>query len=75
MAINVVVHGVLGRMGQQVLDAVTTEPGLTPVGGADAFAESRGITVEIDLFRFPLWLLGGAVLFSMLMSVLSGVYP
>ncbi len=43
--------------------------------GANAFAESRGITAEIDLFRFPLWLLGGAVLFSMLMSILSGVYP
>ena len=43
--------------------------------GANAFAESRGITEQIDVFRFPLWLLGGAVLFSVVMSVLSGVYP
>ena len=43
--------------------------------GANAFAESRGITEEIAVFRFPWWLLGGAVLFSMLMSILSGVYP
>ena len=37
--INVVVHGVLGKMGQEVLNAVTQASDLNPVGGADAQAE------------------------------------
>ncbi len=45
MAINVVVHGVLGKMGQQVLDAVTKESGLEPVGGADIAAAPGSITL------------------------------
>jgi 4-hydroxy-tetrahydrodipicolinate reductase len=40
MVIKVAVHGVLGRMGQEVLNAVCRERDLTPVGGADATAES-----------------------------------
>ena len=45
MAINVVVHGVLGKMGQQVLDAVTKETGLEPVGGADVAAAATSIAL------------------------------
>ena len=54
MSINVVVHGVLGRMGQQVLDAVTNEPGLTPVGGADAFAASGTLALPDGSGDVPL---------------------
>ena len=54
MSINVVVHGVLGRMGQQVLDAVTNEPGLTPVGGADAFATSGALALPDGSGDVPL---------------------
>jgi 4-hydroxy-tetrahydrodipicolinate reductase len=38
-SIGVVVHGVLGRMGQQVLSTVCHEADLTPVGGADGKAQ------------------------------------
>ena len=36
--ITVAVNGVLGRMGSTVLNAVEHEPGMVPVGGADALA-------------------------------------
>ncbi len=36
--ITVAVNGVLGKMGSTVLGAVEQEPGLVPVGGADAMA-------------------------------------
>ena len=38
-SINVVVHGALGKMGQEVLKAVTAAPDMTPVGAADANAQ------------------------------------
>jgi len=41
--INVVVNGVLGKMGQEVLNAVCKEPGLVAVGGADAVAQKGTI--------------------------------
>ncbi len=41
--IRVVVHGVLGRMGQQVLATVCGEADLQPAGGADAAAESGSL--------------------------------
>ena len=37
--INVVVHGVLGKMGQEVLRTLCREPGMNPVGAADLHAE------------------------------------
>jgi putative ABC transport system permease protein len=39
------------------------------------YARSLGIDEFLGTFRFPLWLLGGAVAFALLVSVLSGVYP
>ena len=36
---SVVVNGVLGKMGQEVLRALSREPGMEPVGGADARAQ------------------------------------
>ena len=47
MTINVVVHGVLGKMGQQVLDAVTHAAGMQPVGAADITA-GRGTLPLLD---------------------------
>lgn len=54
MTINVVVHGVLGRMGQQVLDAVTKAPGLIPVGGVDMNASGATIALPDGSGEIPL---------------------
>ena len=43
--IKVVVNGILGRMGQQVLEALCVEPDLTPAGGADLLSKSNAITL------------------------------
>lgn len=39
--IRVVVRGVLGRMGQEVLSTLVNEPDMLPVGGVDIFAKGR----------------------------------
>jgi putative ABC transport system permease protein len=39
------------------------------------YARSQGVTADLSLFAFPLWLLLGAVLFSITIAVLAGVYP
>jgi 4-hydroxy-tetrahydrodipicolinate reductase len=44
MAIDVVVHGVLGRMGQEVLSMVSEDPDFDPVGAVDALAEAGELT-------------------------------
>ena len=54
MAINVVVHGVLGKMGQQVLDAVTNESGLAPVAGADKAASTGSIPLPDRSGEIPI---------------------
>ena len=43
--LNVIVNGVLGKMGQEVLSAVQSDESLTPVGGTDIFASSSEITI------------------------------
>ena len=52
--IKVVVHGVLGRMGQQVLDTVCREPDLTPVGGADGRAQPGSHALPDGTGQIPL---------------------
>ena len=53
-SINVVVHGVLGKMGQEVLNAVCDADDLTPVGGADfASSDDDSITTKNSL-KIPL---------------------
>lgn len=42
---------------------------------ANAYARSEGIEGEIAVFAFPAWLLAGALLFSIAVSVASGLYP
>ena len=41
----------------------------------NAYARTQDVTVQLDLFAFPLWLLAATVLFSIAVSVLAGVYP
>ena len=52
--IKVAVHGVLGKMGQEVLKTVTKEPGLQPVGAADAMASQNTLTLPDDSGSIPL---------------------
>lgn len=53
-SINVVVHGVLGKMGQEVLNAVTLEKGLIPVGAADELASATSISLPNSKNYIPL---------------------
>ena len=39
------------------------------------FAASQGIEGPVAAFRFPLWLLAGAVLYGVTVSIVSGLYP
>ena len=41
--LNVVVNGALGKMGQQVLSAVSEDPGMNPVGGIDLAAKDSSL--------------------------------
>ena len=52
--IKVVVHGVLGRMGQEVLRAVTGEAGMDPVGGADQQADVGVLSLPDGSGNIPL---------------------
>ena len=52
--INVVVHGALGRMGQEVLRAVTNAEDMTPIGGADGMAEPGNLTLPDGSGTVPL---------------------
>jgi 4-hydroxy-tetrahydrodipicolinate reductase len=52
-SINVVVHGSLGKMGQEVLRAVTAAPDLTPVGAADANAKTGTLRLPDDSGEIP----------------------
>ena len=42
---------------------------------ASFYLARQGIEIPIVLFRFPLWLLGAAVAYSLVASVISGLYP
>ena len=52
--IKVVVHGVLGKMGQDVLATVCREPGLQAAGGADAMAEPGSLQLPDASGSIPL---------------------
>ena len=51
--LNVIVNGVLGKMGQEVLSAVHSDETLTPVGGTDIFASSSEITIPNSSLKIP----------------------
>lgn len=52
--INVVVHGALGKMGQEVLNAVTNAEDMAPVGGADQAAEPGSISLPDMSGQIPI---------------------
>ncbi len=52
--ITVAVNGVLGRMGSTVLNAVEQEPGMVPVGGADALAGGENSVSTLGGMDLPL---------------------
>ena len=52
--IKVVVHGVLGKMGQQVLDTVCGEGDLQPVGGADKSSQLGTHTLPDNSGTMPI---------------------
>ena len=54
MTINVVVHGVMGKMGKQVLETVTTTLGMQPVGAADITASQGTIALPDGLGEIPI---------------------
>ena len=54
MAINVVVHGVMGKMGQQVLETVTTTLGMQPVGATDIMASQGTMALPDGLGEIPI---------------------
>ena len=51
---KVVVHGVLGRMGQEVLRTVCREVGLAPVGSADRMASKDSLELPDDSGSIPI---------------------
>ncbi len=51
--IKVVVHGVLGKMGQEVLATVCKEADLEPVGGADARAKKGALNLPVGSGTIP----------------------
>ncbi len=52
--IRVLVHGALGRMGQEVLNAVCRDPALEPVGAVDAKADCNSLQLPDDSGEIPL---------------------
>ncbi len=52
--INVVVHGALGKMGQEVLNAVTHAEDMYPVGAADLAADPGNLTLPDGSGQVPL---------------------
>jgi 4-hydroxy-tetrahydrodipicolinate reductase len=54
MPIEVVVHGALGRMGKEVLDALCKDPQLKPVGAVDLKAEGESLPLSGQADSVPL---------------------
>ncbi len=54
MTIKIVVHGVMGKMGQQVLETVAGAPGMQPVGAADITANAGAIALPNGQGQIPI---------------------
>jgi 4-hydroxy-tetrahydrodipicolinate reductase len=52
--IKVVVHGILGKMGHQVLDMLCREEGMEPVAGVDLRAESGSLALPVGQGSIPI---------------------
>lgn len=64
--------GLLGGLGGLLLGRVVSW--ILEIA-VNAYAQSQGVTIHVDIFAFPGWLMVGAVAFSVVVSVLAGVYP
>jgi putative ABC transport system permease protein len=64
--------GLLGGLGGLVLGRIVSWVLELAV---NAYARGQGVSFHLDLFAFPMWLLAGAVLFALVVSVVAGVYP
>jgi len=64
--------GLLGGLGGLLLGRVVA---FVIEIAVNKYAKSKGIEEPIVAFAFPLWLLIGGVLFALLVSLISGVYP
>jgi putative ABC transport system permease protein len=64
--------GLLGGLGGLLLGrAVSWGLGIA----VNYYARTQGVEEHLSIFAFPFWLLAGVVVFSILISVLAGVYP
>ncbi len=52
--IKVIVHGALGRMGSEVLGALSRDPGVEPVGGVDLKAKEEYLSLPDGSRQIPL---------------------
>ena len=64
--------GLLGGLGGLLLGWAVAWGLATAV---NIYAQSHGVTRHFDIFSFPLWLLVATVVFSVVVSVVAGVYP
>lgn len=53
--IKVVVNGILGKMGQAVLDATLNAPGITPIAGCDSSDAIKSDHIDTVSGRVPLF--------------------
>ena len=53
--IKVVVNGALGRMGQEVLNAVNKTEGLIPVAGSDVAASTSTVKIPNSSIEIPIF--------------------
>jgi putative ABC transport system permease protein len=67
--------GVLGFVGGLVGLVLAWVVAMILQWGINVYAAHQGIPQPGSVFRFPLWLLASAVLFAVVVSVLSGLYP
>jgi putative ABC transport system permease protein len=64
--------GLLGGLGGLALGWVVS---MILQLAVNAYARGQGVDQQVVAFAFPWYLLGGAVLFAVAVSVLAGVYP
>jgi putative ABC transport system permease protein len=64
--------GLLGGLGGLLLGRIVSYGLEVAVG---IYAGHQGATAPPHVFAFPLWLLGGTLLFAVVVSVVAGVYP
>ena len=64
--------GLLGGLGGLALGRVVSW--LLEIA-VNVYAKGQGVTEHMAVFAFPFWLLASAVIFAVVISILSGLYP